>query len=248
VSPRRASLREAAVVASAAGRTFGLPQVPELVESVLDVARVAFGAAACSLAEVDVETSELVYRASVGAGAEDTVGLRLPLGHGIAGYAAASGEVVAVDDVTRDPRFARDVAEQTGFVPRSVLAAPVTSGEDVLGVFSVLDRTQPGGAAALDLAARCARAVRGALVLGAATRSIGTAAFDALAADLDPERPDVAGTLHAVARGDHAADAETTRIVEALAATRRLGPAERAAAASILEEFVTYASARRSRR
>jgi GAF domain-containing protein len=236
------------VVATAAGRTLGLPQADELVDAVLDVTRSAFGAAACSLAAVDTVTSELVYRASVGAGAADTVGMRLPLGRGIAGYAAASGEVVAVDDVTRDPRFARELAEQTGFVPRSVLAAPVTSGDDVLAVLSVLDRTRPGGTEALDLAGRCARALSGALVLGSATREIGSAVLDALAGELDTERPDVAGTLRGVARSEPDADPESTRIVAALAAARRLGAREREAAARIVEEFVAYASGRRNRR
>lgn len=248
MSPRRASLGEAAVVATATGRALTLPETADLVDAVLDVARVAFGAAACSVAEIDPVNSELVYLASVGEGAAETIGMRLPLGRGIAGYAAASGETVAVDDVTRDPRFARDVAERTGYVPRSVLAAPIMRGDDVLGVFSVLDRTQPAGTAALDLAARCARSVGGALVLGAATRSIGAAVLSSVAAEVGNDRPDVAATLTALARDDHAVDDETERVVAALAAVRQLGTAERNAAARILEEFLAYAAARRGRR
>ena len=248
MSPRRASLREAAVVAAGAGRALELPQTAGMLAAVVDLARVAFGAAACSVAEVDADTGELVYVASVGEGADETIGMRLPLGRGIAGYAAASGETVAVDDVSRDPRFARDVAERTGYVPRSVLVAPIARGDDVLGVFSVLDRTQPAGAAALDLAARCAHAASGALELGAATRSMGRAVLGTLAHELAEERPDVAATLEALARDDHDLDDETARVVEALAAVRRLGTAERLAAARILDEFVGYAATRRGRR
>jgi len=32
---------------------------------------------------------------------------------------------LAVDDVTRDPRFAADVAARTGYVPRSLLVTPI---------------------------------------------------------------------------------------------------------------------------
>jgi len=248
VTPRRASLREAAVVATATGRSLTLPETADLINTVLDVARVAFGAAACSVAELDPVSSELVYRSSVGEGAAETIGLRLPLGQGVAGYAAASGETIAVDDVTHDARFARDVAERTGYVPRSILAAPIMRDDDVLGVFSVLDRTQPAGTAALDLAARCARSVGGALTLGDAARSIGAAVLDSVAIELRAERPDVAATLTALARDDHAADDETARIVAALAAARRLGTAERNAAGRMLEEFLAYARARRGRR
>ena len=177
-------------------------------------------------------TAELVYVASVGAGAAETIGLRLPLGRGIAGYAAASGETVAVDDVTHDPRFARDVAERTGYVPRSVLVAPIMRGDDVLGVLSVLDRTQPAGAAALDLAARSARA--SAARSSSAPRPVRWAgpcsarSRPTTAAD----RPDVAATLAAVARDDHDVDDETARVVAASPRCGRLGPAERNAAAA----------------
>jgi len=42
--------------------------------------------------------------------------------------------------VTADPRFARDVAEATRYVPTSILAAPLfDDAGDALGVLSVLD-------------------------------------------------------------------------------------------------------------
>jgi hypothetical protein len=42
--------------------------------------------------------------------------------------------------VQADPRFARDVAESTAYIPRAILAAPLMGGDgDVLGVLSVLD-------------------------------------------------------------------------------------------------------------
>jgi GAF domain-containing protein len=51
-----------------------------------------------------------------------------------------SGQPIAVSDVQADPRFARDVAESTAYVPRAILAAPLMGGSgDVLGVLSVLD-------------------------------------------------------------------------------------------------------------
>jgi hypothetical protein len=51
-----------------------------------------------------------------------------------------SGQPIAVRDVQSDPRFARDVAESTNYVPNAIYAAPILDAEgEVLGVASVLD-------------------------------------------------------------------------------------------------------------
>src|SRR5436853_3741511 len=99
--------------------------------------------------------------------------MRMPLSAGLAGYAATSGEALAIEDVRRDPRFAVEVAEAVGYMPRSMLAAPVAHGDRVLGVFEVLDRTQPPGAAALDLGARFVRVAAGVLEVDAVVRAVG---------------------------------------------------------------------------
>jgi GAF domain-containing protein len=44
--------------------------------------------------------------------------------------------------VTADPRFARDFAESTGYVPKGLMAVPLLSEERALGVLEVLDRPQ----------------------------------------------------------------------------------------------------------
>lgn len=104
--------------------------------------RALFGAAACSCAVVDDEGSALTYVAADGVGAAEIVGVELPVGRGIAGFAALAGQPIAVRDVATDPRFARDVAERTHYVPTSILVAPMfDSAGDVLGVVSVLDPT-----------------------------------------------------------------------------------------------------------
>jgi signal transduction protein with GAF and PtsI domain len=108
--------------------------------SAVEALRQLFDAAACSVALVDDEGAELAFVAADGAGAAEIVGQSVPVGRGIAGWAAMSGQPIAVSDVQADPRFARDVAESTAYVPRAILAAPLMGGDgDVLGVLSVLD-------------------------------------------------------------------------------------------------------------
>jgi signal transduction protein with GAF and PtsI domain len=102
--------------------------------------RALFGAAACSVALVDDGGETLEFVASDGAGADEIVGVTIPVSRGIAGWAAMSGQPIAVRDVQADARFARDVAESTHYVPTAIHAAPMLDGDgEVLGVVSVLD-------------------------------------------------------------------------------------------------------------
>jgi GAF domain-containing protein len=139
----------AQLVAAVSNATASLepPGHRELLQSAVDTARELFGAAACSVAVADEAAEELVYEIASGAGATEILGVRLPMGRGIAGWVASSGSIIAVNDVRADPRFARDVAESTGYVPTSILAAPLEAHDRVLGVLSVLDRRSPDSAA-----------------------------------------------------------------------------------------------------
>lgn len=111
----------------------------QLKRSVVAV-RALFSASACSCALVDDDESTLTFVAADGEGADKIVGVQLPISRGIAGWAVMSGQPIAVRDVASDARFARDVAEQTEYVPTSVLAAPMfDSAGEALGVLEVLD-------------------------------------------------------------------------------------------------------------
>jgi GAF domain-containing protein len=47
-----------------------------------------------------------------------------------------------IEDVLADPRFSKETAESTGFVPRGLMAVPLLHEERSLGVLEVLDRPQ----------------------------------------------------------------------------------------------------------
>ena len=117
----------------------------ELLRSITEAAKNIFEAAACSLALLDDAQEELTFYVASGAGAEDVIGMRVPVGQGIAGWVVSSGQPIEIADVTRDPRFARDVAETTGYVPRAILAMPLETERAMLGVIEVLDRRADGG-------------------------------------------------------------------------------------------------------
>jgi GAF domain-containing protein len=111
-----------------------------LLQSIVEVARTVFGAAAASVFLVDERSGELVFEAVSGQGEEDLVGTRFPSGTGLAGWVVMSGQSLLVDDVSQAPQFARDAAESTGYVPRSIMAAPLIRNGECIGVLEVLDR------------------------------------------------------------------------------------------------------------
>ena len=133
---------------SATGQSLALsvdqPDAPKaLMEGIVRTAAGVFEAAACSIALIDRTTDELVYQSAWGAGAREIVGVRLPPGTGIAGAVVASGEPEAVD-TRNDPRFASRIAEGTGYVPYTMLVAPLKRGGEPIGVLSLLDRRDGG--------------------------------------------------------------------------------------------------------
>jgi subtilisin len=109
--------------------------------------RSQLGAAACSCAVVSDDRETLRYVAADGAGAAEIVGVELPVGRGLAGWVATSGQSIAVRDARTDPRFAADVAKSTRYVPTVILAAPFfTPSGEVAGVITVLDPVDDPGA------------------------------------------------------------------------------------------------------
>ncbi|MEU1128145.1 GAF domain-containing protein [Streptomyces sp. NPDC005899] len=141
----------------------------ELLQSVVDVARAIFGAAASSVFLLDEEADELVFQAVSGEGEEFLVGRRFPAGRGIAGWVATSGEPMVVDDLVSDPSFDRSLAESTAYVPQALMAAPLISDSRVLGVLEVLDPSPQArsGVRELDLLAMFARQAAAALRVAA---------------------------------------------------------------------------------
>lgn len=110
-----------------------------LIRSVVEVARAIFNASASSIFLLDESTNEFVFEAVVGEGTNFLPGRRFPATKGIAGWVLASHEPIMVSDVSANTAFARDVAESTGYVPHSLMAAPLLSDDKPLGVLEVLD-------------------------------------------------------------------------------------------------------------
>lgn len=71
----------------------------------------------------------------------------LPVGQGIAGYVAKTGEVVRINtDVYEDPRFSAVIDQKTGFRTKTVLCAPIfDKHKNIIGVIEVLNKHNKKG-------------------------------------------------------------------------------------------------------
>jgi GAF domain-containing protein len=135
-----------------------------LLRSILDAAVALFDAAAASIAlESDGELEFVVASGQQGQG---VVGLRVAAGQGLVGYVFQTGEPIALSDTAADPRFGRQAAEQTGYVPKTILAVPLSTEQETVGVLEILDR-HAGAFSGDDLALASVFARQAALAIDA---------------------------------------------------------------------------------
>jgi len=139
-----AALRALAVRVEAADR-LSPPSSTAILRSIVDATVALFDAEAASIALHDPGTDRLVFEVAAGAQGHGVVGLAIDSADGVAGYVFSTGQPIALADVARDARFGRVTAEQTGYVPRSLVAVPLADDDGVLGVLEVLDRRGAGG-------------------------------------------------------------------------------------------------------
>ena len=201
-------------VAVSAGVLASEPAHRRLLSSVAETARAIFGAKAASIFLYDEATDELVFEAVAGSGADSLLGRRFPSSTGIAGWVLVTRQPLVIEDVTSDPRFAADVASDTGYVPKGIMAVPLLHEERSLGVLEVLDRPARAGftLAEMDLLGLFANQAAIALDLMARSRRARAA--------LDGSDPRLAAVARIAARldaleGEPAAAAQ--RLLEALA-------------------------------
>jgi GAF domain-containing protein len=241
-------LRQLGELATSLGPAVRPAGTDELLRSLTETARRLFGAAACSLALLSEDESELIYTVASGQGADDVTGMRIPASQGIAGWVVQSGQPIAVSDVASDPRFAREQAEQTGYIPQAILAVPVETPARLLGVISLLDRDPRRPGAEQDMALLSLFADQAALALASVERFslMGRVLLGALAEAAGGD--DLADALRQAADGLPAADADLAELAGTFAALARHGAAERRLALAVLRDVADYVERRPSRR
>ncbi len=110
----------------------------ELLEIILGAASTSIMADRGTLYLVDPITKELWSKVAIG---EGLVEIRMPMGKGLAGYVAKTGETVNIADAYRDPRFNPEIDKKSGYKTHNVLCMPLRDRQErIIGVFQLLNK------------------------------------------------------------------------------------------------------------
>ncbi len=111
----------------------------EILHTVLSRLSLLVPAKNWSLLLLDQATACLRFEVVVGLAPELLKELSIPLGEGIAGTVALSGEPVLVEDVSSDPRFSDKVDKLSGFRTRALICLPLKIRDTVIGVVEIVN-------------------------------------------------------------------------------------------------------------
>ena len=120
--------------------TLDMEQIPRLL-----IQRTAeiFEAECGSLALIDKERDVVVFQAAYDSQGKEVPSMKdflMPLGQGIIGQVAQTGEPYIVNDVTSDPLWSPIVDRLTGFQTKKVIAVPLVVEGEILGVVELLNK------------------------------------------------------------------------------------------------------------
>jgi PAS domain S-box-containing protein len=88
---------------------------------------------------IDPETNEMVCQHATGSNRETLRNWRLPMGEGIVGQVAATGNALIVPDTRTDERHYMGVDQTTGLELLSIVGVPLKIKQQVVGVLEVVD-------------------------------------------------------------------------------------------------------------
>jgi diguanylate cyclase (GGDEF)-like protein len=127
-------------------------QLDQVLRTIMDKINEVLRPDTWSLLLMDTNKPELYFQIATGSGAAALKDLRIPVGQGVAGWVAQSGEAVVVPDTSKDSRFFSQVDERTKTDTRSIVAVPVRFRDQCLGVIELINCIGPEGFSQRDLA------------------------------------------------------------------------------------------------
>jgi GAF domain-containing protein len=114
--------------------------LPSVLDTISRSVTSLMGSSGCGIGLFNADHTAIDHVAAHGFRTSEWSVLSMPLGEGIIGRAAASGEPVRSDDLAEDPRSAqRDVDEKEGI--RAMLSVPLRVAGEIIGVISAFSRT-----------------------------------------------------------------------------------------------------------
>ena len=114
-------------------------RLEEVLTEVMEKMSQYFAPERWSLMLVDHERHELYYAIAVGQSSESLQGMRVPIGEGVSGWVALTGNPVVVPDTSLEPRWIEYTRRIPGLDVHSIACVPVRSESGVVGVVQLLN-------------------------------------------------------------------------------------------------------------
>ena len=111
-----------------------------LLEYIMQKSQNVMTSEAASLMLVIEESNELEFKVTLGPRAVEVKPFRLPLGQGISGWVAQTGEAVLISDAYSDPRFDPSFDKRSGFKTDSMLCVPMIHQSKIVGVMTLINK------------------------------------------------------------------------------------------------------------
>ena len=109
-----------------------------LLDVILEAAIKSIAADRGTLYLVDELKSEIWSKALRGT---EVIEIRLPIGKGLSGYVAKTGETINIPDAHNDPRWNPDVDKKSGYRTNNMLCMPMQNRDGkIIGVFQMLNK------------------------------------------------------------------------------------------------------------
>jgi GAF domain-containing protein len=112
----------------------------QAVDDLLGLAAQSVGSADASVLVRDGNEGGLKFLVAVSELEDELLKLRIPPGKGIAGLVFSSGQPMAVNDVSAEGSFWSEADERTHFKTVTLLATPLRSGNETIGVLEFVNR------------------------------------------------------------------------------------------------------------
>ena len=113
--------------------------VNEVFQRIAEHAAAVLQADGASVILYDSDRQELVFHTAVGPTAKDLIGTRFDAKLGIAGQTIKTGRPVRIDNARQNRNFFPGIDARTGAQTRSVMAAPLSRHDQILGVVEVIN-------------------------------------------------------------------------------------------------------------
>jgi diguanylate cyclase (GGDEF)-like protein len=114
-------------------------ELEEILLIIMEKMAQFFGPERWSMLMVDDAAQDLYYAIAVGEDSESLKSLRVPLGEGVAGWVASTGNPLVVPDVSLDTQWNAFSRAHPELSIRSIACIPIRSGNKTLGVIQLLN-------------------------------------------------------------------------------------------------------------